>query len=385
MNNILTIVKKELARFFTDRKLVLSTLVLPGLMIYVMYSFMGSAFSSKSLEDYRYQVALINTPPSLVTLVEGDNIDDVSSANNDLSSYQVMLEEKKLDAVVVFDEQFESMVANESGTPNVAIYYNSTKEESSAIYRLLSEKLNQYENSISNVFDLNTDQTIRYDLASDKELTGKVFSSLLPMLLMIFIFSGCMGVAPDSIAGEKERGTIATLLITPIKRSQIAIGKIISLSILSVLTGLSSFIGTMLSMPKLLGGETQGIDVGAYTMVDYGFLLIVIVSTVLVIIALLSVISSYAKSVKEAGTYMMPFMLLVMFIGISSMMLPSTPNILTAFIPLYNNVSAMSQILQFNLDTTYLIITLVVNIVVAIGLVFTLTKIFNNEKIMFNS
>lgn len=70
-----------------------------------------------------------------------------------------------------------------------------------------------------------------------------IFSSMLPMLLMIFLFTGCMSVAPESIAGEKERGTIATLLVTPVKRSHIAIGKIIALSIIALLSGISSTLG----------------------------------------------------------------------------------------------------------------------------------------------
>ena len=74
-----------------------------------------------------------------------------------------------------------------------------------------------------------------------------VFSSLLPMLLMMFLYSGCASVAPESIAGEKERGTIATMLITPTKRSDIAIGKILALAIIALLSG------TSISVERRLG------------------------------------------------------------------------------------------------------------------------------------
>jgi sodium transport system permease protein len=78
------------------------------------------------------------------------------------------------------------------------------------------------------------------------------------MLIIMFLFSGAMSIGPDSIAGEKERGTIATLLVTPVKRSEIAIGKVMSLSIISLFSATSSFIGIMLSLPKLLQMEETG-------------------------------------------------------------------------------------------------------------------------------
>ena len=69
---------------------------------------------------------------------------------------------------------------------------------------------------------------------------------IMPMLMVSFLFSGSMGVAPEAIAGEKERGTMATLLVTPINRAHIAIGKILSLSVIALLSGLSSFLGVIL-------------------------------------------------------------------------------------------------------------------------------------------
>ena len=104
----------------------------------------------------------------------------------------------------------------------------------------------------------------------------------LPMLLMIFLFSGCLSVAPESIAGEKERGTIATLLVTPVKRSSIALGKILALSIIALLSGASSAVGTILALPKLMGpaGALSG-DV--YGPGDYLALAVVIGAVVLVI------------------------------------------------------------------------------------------------------
>ena len=111
-----------------------------------------------------------------------------------------------------------------------------------------------YESSLANKFDINAEEGVKYDVATEKDTSAQLFSMLLPMLLMSFLFSGCMAVAPESIVGEKERGTIATLLVTPMKRSELAVGKVLSLSVIGLLGGVSCFIGTMLALPNLMGG-----------------------------------------------------------------------------------------------------------------------------------
>ena len=104
-------------------------------------------------------------------------------------------------------------------------------------------------------------------------------------------------LAPESISGEKERGTLTTLLVTPVHRSEIAIGKILALSILALLSGLSSFTGTALSLPKLMAmsGDDVGVNVNVYHVQDYALLLMIVLCSVLLIISLISVVSAYAK------------------------------------------------------------------------------------------
>ena len=155
---------------------------------------------------------------------------------------------------------------------------------------------------MANKFDVNSGDE-EYDLASKEDSTGQIFSMMLPMLLMIFLFSGCMAIAPESIAGEKERGTIATLLVTPMKRGQLAMGKIISLGIIGLLSGISSFVGTMLSLPKLMGTESNAMDASVYSVTDYILLLLVILTTVLVLVGALAVISAFAKTVKDIAAF----------------------------------------------------------------------------------
>ena len=200
----------------------------------------------------------------------------------------------------------------------------------------------------------------------------------------MLLFSGCMAVAPESIAGEKERGTIATLLVTPVKRSVIAVGKIAALSVIALLSGLSSALGMLLSLPKLAGTAGAGISFSMYGFGDYAAVLGVILSTVLVLVAVISIVSAYAKSVKEASGLVVPIMILVMLCGVFSMFAASVASIGLYFIPVFNSALVISTVLSGAVSGAGIAITVCTNVAFAALLVFVLTKMFNSEKIMFN-
>lgn len=386
--NIITIMKKEFARFFGDKKLFFTAVIMPGLMIYVMYSFMGKGMAEQfgTKEDYVYKVYTVNLPESFQALKEDESINLMEIEESEADAIKTDLENKETDLLAVFPENFDAEVASydsmtaESAAPNIELYYNSVSTESSAIYRSLCSYFDQYESMLANKFDINAREE-KYDLATEKDTTAEIFSMMLPMLLMIFLFSGCMAIAPESIAGEKERGTIATLLVTPMKRSQLAFGKILSLSLLGLLSGISSFLGTFLSLPNLMGG----MDVNVYSGMDYLMILLVILSTVLMIIGMISIISGLSKSVKEASTAVTPLMILVMVISITSMMGDGAKEeFFWYLIPLYNSVQCMSGIFSFNMLPVNLMITVVMNLVYTFLMAGILTKIFDSEKIMYN-
>lgn len=390
-NNILTIIKKEFARFFGDKRMVFTTILMPGILIYVMYSFMGDAMMKEfeTDDDYVAKAYVENMPDELDAMWSELSMDITKINAQEEADILRKVEEKEADILVVFPENFsgdvaEYDVASGKEAPEVKVYYNSTASESSKFYAIITEMLNAYESSMANKFDVNMSED-DYDRASEKDVTGQVFSMMLPLLLMIFMFSGCMSIAPEAIAGEKERGTIATLLVTPMKRSALALGKIISLSVISLLAGLSSFIGTMLSLPNLMGGEESGMNAGVYGVTDYVMLLGLILTTVLVLVSLISIISAFAKSIKEAGTAISPLMILVMGVSLIPMFGGDAPkNIVSFFVPILNSVQCFHGIFSFKYETMQVVITIVMNMVYAGVFTFLLTKLFNNEKVMFS-
>lgn len=391
MRNVFAIMKKEFARFFGDRRMLITALIMPGLMIYLLYSFMGQALMSMGTVDQTHvpTVYVVNLPHSIRSLPQVADMDLRDISTNELAETKNQIANKDVDLCLVFPNDFDTLVAEYEASEanpasNIEMFYNSTATESSSLFMRMRTVLDDYESSLANKFDVNRGQQ-SFDLASDKDTSGFIFSSMLPLLLLIFLFSGCMALAPESIAGEKERGTIATLLITPIKRSELAIGKILSLACLGFLCGLSSTVGTMISLPKLMGAEGDSLNMNIYGTQDYVALALVILSSILVIITLISIISAFSKTVKEANTAVMPLMIVVMLTGVTAMFGGGPQKeTLYYFVPLYNSVQTMSGIFSFQYASTTMIITVVSNLVYACIGGYVLTKMFNSEKVIFS-
>lgn len=374
MRNILTILKKELLRVFKDPKLILVVILLPGLLIFGLYSIMGNFMNNTGNEPLK--VYTINMPAggnfNAVLTSDLINADYEGILSSELDNYIAKLENKEIDLILVFDADFTDTVG-QADLPKIQIHYNSAETKSLNGYQSILAALNSLQPEDFKISGQN--------VADEKAQTASIFAMMIPFILISLLFSGCMSVATDSIAGEKERGTMATLLKTPVKRREIAIGKISALSILAVISAISSFIGLMLSMPKLMGMSLSSIPYGAG---EYVLMLLVVISTVLIIISVMSVISSFARTVKEANMLIMPFMLLSMVVGVTSMISSVAP---TGFyfylIPIYNSVQSLVAILTSSVNIVNLVVTIVSNIVYAGIFIFVLSKLFNKERIMF--
>ena len=388
-SGILTIMKKELARFFGDKRTVAGVL-LPGVMIYVLYSFMGTAMGSVFgvEEDYVPSIQAVRLPQSIAALADSAGMALTEGEEAGLPAAMDQVAGQELDLLVVFPEDFDQAVADYSvasgePAPHVEVYYSSVSTASQSAYMAFTGLLDSYESLLANKFDVNAGEGV-YDLATAEESTGALFAMLMPMLLMMFLYSGCSAVAPESIAGEKERGTIATMLVTPIRRSDIAVGKILALAVITVLSGASSALGTILSLPNLMGGAAGEMDANIYGVRDYLLLAAVILSTVLLLVTLVALLSAFAKTVKEAQTYAVPLMILVMVLGITGMFGGgASQNLAVYAIPLYNSVQCIVGIFSFSLLGQAVALTAAINGAATLLGVFVLTRMFNSEGIIF--
>ena len=401
-SGLLAIIRKEFKRFFSDYRIVATTIFIPGLMIYTMYSFIGGAVENLVNVDATYepQVFALNLPDSLKEATSMLGLDFVPVKASELDQIKEGISNKELDLLVVFPADFDSrlgrQLSGEQGVdlPRIEIFYNSTRTESSYQYQLMMALLDQYKTALAPLFTVNSGadaslsqaaEVPNYDLATDADVAGFMFASLLPLFILIFLISGCMSIAPESIAGEKERGTIATMLVTPLSRFQLALGKIISLSCIALLSGLSSFMGVMLSLPKLIGALPEEATAQLYGLTDYLMLLVVILSTVLVFVGVVSILSAIARTVKEATTYITPMMIIVTVIGITGLFAQGADsNLVMYLIPIYNTVQSLAGIFSLTANPLYIAITVASNIFVASVCVYILTWMFGSERVLFS-
>lgn len=377
------LIQKEFQRFFRDPKLI-ATLVLPGVLIYFIYSLLGSGIWGGE-KNYSYDVLVCGSSPKVEALFEASFGESLTlTPVEDKESAKAQVKAGSATALVTFSEDFDNAVSEYdpiSGekAPEIEIFYRSADDASSAFYTAATSLLSAYEGEISNAFDVNLGGE-QYDFSSTSEVVMTILGGLLPFLVVTLIFSSCMSITLESVAGEKERGTLATILVTSVKRTDIALGKVLPLSCIAALGALSSFLGIALSMPKLMGLELGGMF--AYTFGDYILLLSLIVSIVPLIVSAMTAISTYAKSVKEASSYTGVIMIVVMVLSLVSAFLSGIGD-WVAVIPVLGTVVAIQTVLEGGAALLVGLVSIGVNLVFTALFILLVARMLGSERIMF--
>ncbi len=366
---LLALMKKEFHRFFHDPRLII-TMLLPGIVIFLLYTVMGEAIHTEP-QSYDYKVYLQGEAPSVTSVLEmaveksGNTVTWVPL--EDMEAARKEVEEGEATAILTFTENFDLFPENSA----VSVVYDPMDEAGSSFYALAVGLLQQ----IGMRFSI-----LSEPLVSENGIGREIMQQILPFIVVCFVFSACMSVTLESVAGKKERGTLSTILVTSAKRSHIALGKIIPLACISMLGALSSFLGIVLSMPKLMGLSIGML--GGYSFGMYVLLFLLIFSFVPLIVALISTVSTAARSVKEASAYTSVLMIFVMVISLVTAFLPAIGNWVIA-IPVLNAVVFMQELLAGGLPVWQALVSVGCNLLYTAVLVIVMAKMLSSEKIMF--
>jgi len=387
-----TIAKKEFHHFFGDKRLFFSVVILPGLIMYLMYTFMGQFFTSAFTSDEKYVPVFycVDAPESAKAIFDNmDCVVDYMDADTDIAPYVTMIGDKALDLLIVYSPNFDEEVAEYEATsgmkaPQIEIYYNSSNKESSTYYGAVSELYAGYEATMTNKFDVNADINKQYDLATDEDMFASILGGMIPMLLIMMMTSSCMSLTGDAIAGEKERGTIATLLATPVSRTSIAIGKILSISLMALMSAAVTCTALMASLPKLGAGLGDINIANMLGVSDYVVLFAVVITTQLMIVSIFSVISALAKSIKEAGGYSTPIYIVSMLVAMYAGYMGARKNLYMFTIPIYNSAMILTEMFGEGYELAQVGVACATNLAISAICVYILTKLFNSEKVMFS-
>ncbi|MEM6910021.1 MAG: ABC transporter permease [Verrucomicrobiota bacterium] len=346
MKGAWTVFRKELREALRDRRTVLVTFILPVFFYPLIVLVMGY-FSSLQMSEVKGRALAVPVLPGekaveLNAFVEEyDGISFTPAEEEADLRRQVQAEE--VPAALLFDEQFERAQA-QGGTGKISLLYKETAEgtlQARRIRDLLKRYQEAEEADRFRALGLLPSAVEPIDLtlenvAEVREESGEQLGGVLAYFLFFLCLTGCMSTAVDQGAGEKERGTLETLLSTPMDQRSVLVGKLG----LVMLAGLCSSLLSILSLGGLafLGGAANNPEYfGSLLQVSNVALAIALLIPVsLVLASLLLGCSFFARSPKEAQGYLSPI-LMALALGLVVAMLPGTElNVLTALIPVFN-------------------------------------------------
>lgn len=385
--------------------MVFSLFILPIILIAGIYGMMFFLVDKQksSINEHVSEVFVQNMPDNFSELMSKHtecNI-NVIPAGESADTYKDKLLDGTYDLVVVFPENFYENFKNADATsalPDIKTFYNPSEDNSGeARTRFTETYLEEYKQLLLNerfgslnyamVFSVDADNPDMIVQDKDKA-TGKILGSIIPYLITILIFAGAMGLGVDTIAGEKERGTIANLLISPIKRVDIIMGKIVSLAIVSVLSAavyVISFIGSAVVLSGMggMGEMVNGLSLN-FTTVQIIQFVVLLLGLVLLYVGIIGFVSLLAKNVKEAQSFIMPVYIIVMFAGMITMYSGEVTSG-SYMIPVYNTSAAFKGIFERTITMNQYLTSTIITYAFAGVMVWLMAKAMNSEKIMLNA
>lgn len=399
------IVAKELRRVFLDKKLVFALFILPLIITVGMYSLIGILMTKQMKDTTHHEdvVYLYNLPQELYGYVEQMGYTKVSNINaNEIEQYKADIKQGDVDLLVVFEEDFIQKVKSYkegASLPEVKTYYNPSENTSdNARASFINQVLIPYKNDVIKerlgdtnqltVFEIDKEQDSS-QLVDTNKATGKALGSIIPYMVTIFLFAGAMSLCIDSITGEKERKTLTSLLVSPISRGQLVMGKLLSLVILSCLSAITYAVSMLIALPYTLSGMMNGGSIGLRLVIGFGQviqLLVLVLTLVYLYVVIISLVAVYAKSSKEASGYISPLYMIIVVAGMVTMFqVDRVPGYAEYAIPVYGTAKAIQSLLGSELTFVAFVVNIGVTIAVSLLLTGLMVKAFKSEKLMLGA
>ena len=383
-----TLYKKEILDVIRDKKtmIVLPVILYPLIFLVAMQIV---SFIAETQKEQNYLIAYQNVADedrnALNEWIEGEE-DGLSYSIKEVESDapEQDLEEENIDAYIT-TKVTKSQVIYE-------IHYLSAVTDSSSVSDLLEEEIdalakhraekNAREAGLDVEKTLYPVKSSFKDSSSSESSIGSILGSIIPFLM------GSMYPAIDTTAGEKERGTLETLLTLPVGNMELIMSKFLSVATITVVSvfinvlsmgGIALYLyATVISLSEQAGEFHAGTFVPAILIS-----IVCVIAFALFMSAVVMCICAFAKSFKEANNYITPLTLVVMLVAYVGFI----PNIeltkVTALVPVANICLLMKDLLVFKYNFNLILIVLLSNIIYAFISVWVLSKIYNSESILF--
>ncbi len=401
-NTVFTIYLKELKDALRDRRTIISMFVLPTLIMPVF--FLGSiAIMSKVVQKAKEEATSLvilggADSPGVVAALRAEKKFRVIEADGD---YKRMVSDKRVRLAVEIPPGFEASL--KEGAARTVMLYHYEGELKSGLgvgevekfFRTLRDKT--VENRLA-ARGLTTDlikpfEVKRQNVAPPEKVGGNFFGGIVPYIIILLCYTGAMYPAIDLTAGEKERGTMETLLCSPVHRINIVLGKFLTVVTASVATIVIALLSSALSVAvggSLLAGNGfgGGAPAGPMPTIDPAgilgvFAMVAPVATLFA--AVLLTLSLFAKSYKEAQSYVSPLVILIILPAMMGMLPGVELTARTALVPILNLSLVCKEMLSGVWHWSFIALIFASTAFYAGVAVALCVRMFNREDVIFRT
>jgi len=394
-NNVRLIYCKEILGAIRDRRTLISMIIIP--LVFYPLLFLGIGYFT--LIGQEKSEAL----PSIVAVSGGENapqLMEILKQDEKINLVQFnenTKEEFRTGAVYLLIEIPVSFTINkvQESPQAIILKYDSTIQHSQLARKRVTALVDNYRQQIIRgrleLIGLNTNyiQPIQeqwLDVAAEERKIGSILGMILPYIIVILIFIGAMHSAVDITAGEKERGTLATLLVSQLSRMEIVIGKYFTVMTISATSMLLGLIGLSIAFlaPAYTFGELSLLKVN-FTWPLFLLFFLVLTPLVGLASAILILIGIFARNNKEASTYVTPIYMGAIFLGMVSLSQGMELAKPMFFIPILNNSFTSKELLMGTVNWGHILSTMVSNISIALIALLAAAYLFTRESVLFRS
>lgn len=392
MSAIYHIIKKELTETLRDKRTLMTMIVIPILLFPVILSltvkttqhFSNEANNKKITLAYDEADAENEIIVKLKMASESDTLVRLLAVSEFNKTKELIQKDSIQAAIFITKNQGDAPIVVWHDGTKIDILGRITSKIEAAKKIMVDEQmhaLNIEPSSISG-FEYQMKST-----ATTQETIGKLAGGFLPYIFIVFGFLGCMYPAIDLFTGEKERGTIETLLTAPIARWKILIGKMSVVVMSGLLASSLSLLGLYISIrglnmiqdPTLLGIINSILSLKFVTV-----LFLLQIPLTIFFAGILIPIAIHAKSFKEAQSIITPLNFVVILPALIGFLPQIELNTSTAMIPIVNIVLATKELIAGTLNYSHLLLSAVVMCLIAAVAVFVSYRQFEKETNVLN-
>ena len=399
------VMKKEFMELAKDKRTLFFTFVMPLFLYPALFTMIAkmSQRDQAQREAKPSQVYLVDPGNALSPALKADtsHFALVPAPSGDITA---ALREKRLDLAVEVPADADASI-KASKTFTVTAHVNNSEDDSTLALKRLKDLLKTQDQGWVNArlqalnapADLVKPSLVEVKDASDPVLEqAKFLGIMLPYIILITMFMPIMGHGGGMTAGERERGTLMSLLSTRIPRSQIAIGKLMALFALGVLSMATNVIAMVFSAGAITGTDSTQAAAAASPAVKASLLqligpgslflmLLLLVPVALVMVSFVLNIGIRAKTQREASAALMPGMFVIIGLGVFSISPGIEKMNAVHWVPILNASMSIREMFTQQFSYGHYFLALAINAALAMVLTTMAAKTLNREDVLFKS